>query len=62
MTKCLKKKIEIQDHWKIELTKIRCWMSGYRAGRTLPGQTNLDSIIPGEDVLRQIIMAIDESK
>jgi hypothetical protein len=56
------KKIEVQDHWKIELQKLRCWISGFNAGRKTPGVTNLDNYIPGEDVLRQIIIAIDDVK
>lgn len=61
MTTVKTKKVTVEDHWKVELQKLRCWISGYRAGRTLPGQTNLDNYIPGEDVLRQIIMAIDDA-
>lgn len=61
MTTAKSKKILVQDHWKIELVKLRCWVNGYRAGRTLPGQVNLETYIPGEDVLRQIIMAIDDA-
>lgn len=56
------KKVEVQDHWRYELTKLRCWIGGFRAGRNLPGQVNLENYIPGEDVLRQIIMAIDDAK
>ena len=38
-----------------ELTKVRCWVSGYDAGRTghLGG-------VPGADGLRQAIMLIDD--
>jgi hypothetical protein len=56
------KKIEVQDHWKIELQKLRCWLSGFNAGRKTPGETNLDHYIPGQDTLRQIILAIDDAK
>lgn len=56
------KKIDVGDHWKIELQKLRCWISGFRAGRSLPGQVNLENYVPGEDVLRQIIIAIDDAK
>jgi hypothetical protein len=55
-----KKKIEIQPHWAKELVKLRCWINGFQAGRKTPGVINLDNYVPGEDALRQIIMAIDE--
>ena len=58
--KSTKKKVEIQDHWRHELTKLRCWINGFQSGRKTPGVINLDNHIPGEEVLRQIIMAIDE--
>jgi hypothetical protein len=35
-------------------------MDGYSAGRNIPG--NMPYLLPGQDVLRQIIMAIDEAK
>lgn len=50
-------KVEAHDHWREELTKLRCWLSGFKEGRTSPG--GLEMIIPGEDVLRQIIITID---
>lgn len=53
-------KIEVQDHWRIELTKLRCWLSGFSEGRTVPG--HLQHMVPGEVVLRQIISAIDDVK
>lgn len=56
------KKIEVKDHWKIELQKLRCWIGGFQAARKTPGVVNLDHYVPGEDVLRQIIMAIDDAK
>lgn len=56
------KKIVVQDHWAIELAKLRSWLTGFRAGRTLPGQVNLESYIPGEDTVRQILMAISDTK
>ena len=57
------KKINVEQHWKIELQKLRCWIGGFRAGRSLPGNSvNLENFIPGEDVLRQIILAIDDAK
>jgi hypothetical protein len=55
-------KIPVEQHWKIELQKLRCWISGFQAGRKTPGAINLDNHIPGEDVLRQIIIAIDDAK
>ena len=54
------KKIEVKDHWRQELTKLRCYLTGYNDGRRVPGA--LPPMVPGEDVLRQIIMAIDEVK
>jgi hypothetical protein len=60
--KSVKKKMEVQDHWRTELTKVRCWITGFQAGRRTPGVIDLDNHIPGEEVLRQIIMAIDEAK
>lgn len=38
-----------------ELTKVRCWVSGYEAGKTghMGG-------VPGSDGLRQAIMLIDD--
>jgi hypothetical protein len=60
--KSMKKKMEVQDHWRTELTKVRCWITGFQAGRRTPGVIDLDNHIPGEEVLRQIIMAIDEAK
>lgn len=57
-----KPKILVEPHWKIELQKLRCWISGWQAGRKLPGTTDLTTFIPGEDVLRQIIIAIDDAK
>lgn len=54
--------MEIQPHWRDELTKLRCWLSGWKAGRSVPGTMNLENIVPGEEVLRQLIMAIDEAK
>lgn len=55
-----KKKIEVQDHWRHELTKLRCWLTGYNDGRRVPGA--LPPMVPGEMILRQIIMAIDDAK
>lgn len=55
-------KIQVEPHWHSELSKLRCWISGWRAGRSLPGQMDLNNHIPGEEVLRQIIMSIDDAK
>ena len=55
-----KKKIEVQNHWRDELTKLRCWLTGYNDGRSAPG--HLQHMVPGEMILRQIINAIDEAK
>lgn len=41
-----------------ELTKVRCWITGFQAGRSSPGSLNVG--IPGDDSLRQIIILIDE--
>lgn len=57
-----RKKIEVQPHWRGELTKVRCWISGWEAGRRHPGSLNALDSVPGDDVLRQIIMAIDDAK
>lgn len=54
------KKVDVKDHWREELTKLRCWITGFNAGRTPPG--SLSNNLPGEDVLRQIIQAIDNAK
>jgi hypothetical protein len=53
--KIIKPKMEVHDHWRDELTKLRCWMSGFHAGMSEYVH------IPGEDVARQIIMAIDNA-
>ena len=62
MKKLKKKQIVVQDSWRYQLTKVRCWISGYKAGRNIPGTLNLDSDIPGEQVLAQIMLAIDNAK
>ena len=54
-----KKTIEVQDHWRAELTKLRCYLEGYNDGRNIPGK--LKPNVPGEMVLRQIIVAIDNN-
>ena len=48
--------IVVKDHYRSELTKVRCWIDGFRVGR------DKEYMIPGEDVLRQLIVAIDEAK
>jgi hypothetical protein len=45
-----------QPHWRGELTKLRCWITGFYAGR------GGNSQIPGEQVLWQIIQAIDDAE
>ena len=42
-----------------ELTKVRCWMTGFGAGRQTPGAIDLHSVIPGADSLRQTILFLD---
>jgi len=51
-------KVDVPDHSREELTKLRCFLTGYHAGK---GETGLTLSVPGELILRQIIMAIDES-
>lgn len=55
-----KVKVEVQDFWREELTKLRCWLEGYKNGRSFPG--SIEPTIPGFLIVRQIIMAIDEAK
>ena len=55
-------KIEVADHWQIELAKLRCWITGWKAGRSLPGSINIENYVPGEDTIRQILMAISDTK
>lgn len=55
-----KKRIEVKDHWRHQLTQVRCWISGFTAGRHVPG--TLATSIPGEAVIHQIILAIDEAE
>ena len=62
MQKSKQKKIVVQNHWAKELNKVRCWISGWQAARRTPGTLNLSEHVPGEQVLAQIIMAIDEAK
>jgi len=39
-----------------ELTKVRCWLTGFHAG-----QGDKLGHIPGEDSIRQIILALDDA-
>jgi hypothetical protein len=41
-----------------ELTKVRCWLSGFGAARLVANVLN--SHVPGEDSLRQVIVMIDD--
>ncbi|MBB5700168.1 hypothetical protein FHS76_000006 [Ochrobactrum daejeonense] len=52
--KLTKQQIDKMHSLRSELTKVRCWLTGYHAG----SKTNVG--IPGEDSLRQTIMLIDE--
>jgi hypothetical protein len=51
-------KIEVQGHWRGELSKIRSWLNGFAMGRST-GPISFS--VPGEDTIRQIIVAIDEA-
>jgi len=42
-----------------EITKVRCWLTGYMAGRTKPGELAVGP--PGEDSLRQMQILLRES-
>ena len=42
-----------------ELTKARCWMTGWKAARNVP-LSDIGTTIPGEDGLRQATLLIDE--
>lgn len=48
------KRIEIQPHWREQIKCLRCWLDGYVAGGGTP--------LVGQDVLRQIMVAIDNVK
>lgn len=45
---------------RAELTKVRCWLTGFKAGRQGAGTFSADSHIPGDDALRQAIIFLDE--
>lgn len=49
--------VDIPDHSREELTKLRCFLTGYRQGRG-----DKHTSIPGEEVLRLLIMAIDSKE
>lgn len=51
-----KPKIPVQAHWASELSKLRCWIAGFKMARN----NDFPSAIPGEDTLRQIEVAIRE--
>jgi hypothetical protein len=55
-------KIVVADHWPSELSKLRCWIQGFKAGRSLPGSMNIENYVPGEDTIRQILVAISDTK
>lgn len=44
-----------------EIGKVRCWLSGFAAGRSMPGQANLNGGLPGEDALRQMQIILKEA-
>lgn len=48
--------IEVKDYYRGELTKLRCWLTGFHEGRG-----SASSRCPGEDILRQLIIAIDDA-
>ncbi len=49
-------KIEALPHWYWELSKLRHWIMGYKAGR------GDHTPLPGEDAVRQIQIALDQAK
>jgi len=55
--KLTKADIEHMRMLRGELTKLRCWMTGFHAGRD---KGNLPAPIPGEDSLRMTISLIDK--
>lgn len=42
-----------------EIGKVRCWLTGFAAGRKLPGALEIG--IPGEDALRLIQIILKDS-
>jgi hypothetical protein len=59
--------IDVPDHWLDELKKLRCWLAGFHAGRgDQPSELGHCDFrapysIPGEDVVRQIFIAVDRT-
>lgn len=43
-----------------ELGKVRCWLTGFSAGRHIPGGSQFG--IPGEDSLRQLQILLDHAE
>lgn len=43
---------------RAEIGKVRCWLTGFHAGRQAPGQLPVG--VPGEDSLRQAQMLLEE--
>lgn len=43
-----------------EIGKVRCWLTGWKQGRVLPGQMSVEGP-PGEDALRQIQIILQGS-
>lgn len=43
-----------------EIGKVRCWLTGWRNGRTMPGGINMEGP-PGEDSLRQIQIILKDA-
>lgn len=41
-----------------EISKVRCWLSGFGAGRY--GGDGPPLAVPGEDSLRQIVLLLDD--
>jgi hypothetical protein len=59
-----KKKLDVEAHWPNELAKLQAWLTGFKMGRrsNIPdGSFPLD-FIPGEEVVRQIRVAISDLK
>lgn len=42
-----------------EIGKVRCWLSGYSAGRSTPGTIPVS--VPGEDALRQMQIILKDA-
>lgn len=43
-----------------EIGKVRCWLAGFEAGRTLPGQMTM-GLAPGQDALRQVQIILKDA-